>query len=65
MMVYPVRVIQEEKNTKGIPEKRSLVKCRVAQSVKGLPEYKMSRAKWRGAGNEAGETERRQCTRST
>lgn len=63
-MIHSVRVSQEKENRKGIPKRRIVVKCRTAQSVKGSLEYKMSSAKQGGAGNEAGETERRQCTKA-
>lgn len=65
MRIYPVRVSQEKKNRKGIPERRIVVKCGAAQSVDRSLEYKMSSAKQGGAGNEAGETERRQCTKGS
>lgn len=63
-MVYSVRASQEKENKKDIPKRRIVVKCRAAQSVKGSLEYKMLSAKQGGAGNEAGETERRQCTKA-
>lgn len=65
MRVYPAGLRQEKKNRKGIPERRVVVKCGAAESVNGSLEYKMSSAKQGGAGNEAGETERRQCTKGS
>lgn len=64
-MAYPVRVSQMRKNRKGIPEKKIVVKRMATQSVKGskyirVSKYKRSSVKQGGAGNEAGETERRQ-----
>ena len=45
-MAYPVRVSQVEENRKRIPERRIVVKCRAAQSVKGSLQYKRSSVKW-------------------